>query len=321
MRPTRPLSLLFSFLFLILLGRSSYAQSAEELFRNGYEAQEEGRPSKALEYYDRAIDRDDSLKEAYINRASILIAMDQYEKARSDLSRTIELDPDYLRAYYNRANIFVEEGLYRKAEEDLNELLERDSDHREALLLRGQVRQHLDKEEKGCRDLRKAREQGAKKASNYIERFCEPREALELKSRWPTPSEWNVVNRTENEEMKRIELVKEGDDYPEWKTLGSVTALKYVRDIPMDTARFFLSKQAKGKCEDIQVRTLEKKNSGEDPYIFFILNCSAHINTRKPETQLWYVEQGERHLYAYFIAVQEERMNLLEQEKWMEFLR
>ncbi len=296
------------------------AQEGNEAFKKGYQAHQQGRYEKALRFYTRALRTNDSLKKAYHNRASVRIALDRYEKAEKDLDRTLELDPDYVPAYYNRANIHVKNGSYRKAHRDLNEVLQRQEEHQKALLLRGQVRQHLGKKEAGCQDFRKAERLGNAQASKYLKRFCR-KDPLDLKSRWPEPKEWKVIRRNEDEQMKRVELIPKKEEFPEWEHFGSITALKGVQGIPMDTARYFLTRQAKGKCGNVRAHTIEKRDRASPPYIFFSLHCSTHINTQEPETQLWYVEQGERHLYAYFVAIRKKRMSPEVQEKWMAFLK
>ena len=309
--------LLFFLGFPLLL----FGQEGIKAFERGYRAHRQGNYEKALRHYDRAIEANDTLDRAYFNRASVRIALERYAKAKKDLDRTLELDPDYVPAYYNRANLRSERGRYKKAHKDLNEALERKGDHADALLLRGQVRQHLEMQKAGCQDLKKAKRSGAEKAARYIERYCSGPGALELEARWPDPKGWKVIRRNETERQKRIELVPKGEGAKDWKHLGNLTALKFVQGIPMDTARYLLTKQTDGRCKDVQSRTLEKRDQGQESYIFFVLNCKSHINTQQPETQLWYVEQGQRHLYAYFVAVRKKRMSREEREKWMEFFR
>ena len=312
-RTTSLSTLLFFLSFPLLL----FGQDGTEAFKRGYQAHREGAYEKALRHYGRAIQANDSLKKAYYNRASVRIVLDRYEKAKEDLDRTIELDPDYLPAYYNRANIHTRNAQYEKAHEDLNRILKRKKEHRKALLLRGQVRQHLNEKEAGCRDLKRAEKLGASKASEHFREFCQEKAPLDLESRWPERENWKIVQRDDGKDRKRIQLVPEEESFPGWEHLGVATALKKIRGIPMDTARYFLKRQAKGKCKDAEVRTLEK---GED-HIFFTLSCSDHINTQAPETQLWYVEQGRRHLYAYFVAIRKPEMSKNEREKWMRFFR
>lgn len=295
------------------------AQEGMEAFQKGYKAHRNQSYEKALRYYSQAIERNDTLKQAFFNRASVRISMGDFQEAKKDLDRTIELDPDYVPAYYNRANIYTEEGNYKKAHKELNRVLRMENEHRKALMLRGQVRQHIGKEKAGCRDLKQAQREGARKAGQYLEKFCDQKDPLDLESRWPDRENWTVVQKDDEEQRKRIQLVPKDDSFPEWEHLGVLTAIKKVRGIPMDTARYFLKRQAEGKCKDAEVRTLEKRDDGLDSYIFFTMSCSDHINTQQPETQLWYVEQGRRHLYAYFVAVRKTSMSQEEQEKWMRF--
>lgn len=318
----RPKQVSLVALFLFLIGTQSLqAQDGRELFQKGFEAQQNGSYRTALDLYGQAIEKNDTIKEAFYNRASVRIALKRYDKAKEDLDRTLRLDPDYVPAFFNRANIHTQDGYYEKAEADLNEVLARKKDHGEAFLLRGQVRQHLGKDKEGCRDLQQAKTLGQEKAKQYIERSCNKEDPLDLESRWPDLNGWSIGNRKEDRDMKKIELLPEGESREDWKKLASVMALKNVRGIPMDTARFFLAKQAQGKCDGLRTKTLEKVENEEERYIFFTLHCTEHINTEEAETQFWYVEQGEQHLYAYFVATKELRMSSEQKEKWMRFFK
>jgi len=66
----------------------------------GVRLQERGYRQKALEYYNRAIDEDPQLVEAYVNRATIF-ENTNLDLARNELFKALDLDPNHWRAHSN----------------------------------------------------------------------------------------------------------------------------------------------------------------------------------------------------------------------------
>ena len=73
------------------------------------------RQSKAVSYYDKAIQLNPSNADAYYNRGDAYDEMGEYGKAIADYSKAIELAPNHAPAYYNRGCAYGEIGAYDKA--------------------------------------------------------------------------------------------------------------------------------------------------------------------------------------------------------------
>jgi len=79
----------------------------------------ENQPKEAIEDFTEAIIlRPNDFKEAYNNRGTAYIDLNDYSNALQDLDRAISIDPNYSSAYNNRGNVYRELGKFDEALKD-----------------------------------------------------------------------------------------------------------------------------------------------------------------------------------------------------------
>jgi Uncharacterized protein conserved in bacteria len=92
-----------------------FSQTAKELLELGNNEAEHGSFSKAIEYYNKAIEADSSLFDVYYNLGYVYSADNKYEEAIEYYNKFIALDDSYPNAYFALAGIYVEKEDYDKA--------------------------------------------------------------------------------------------------------------------------------------------------------------------------------------------------------------
>jgi len=133
-----------------------WSRKAMALWKNG----KFKNPQKAVDYWGRAISKNQHTIEAYNNRGLAYHELKRYDKAIEDFSRAINLDPDDAAAYNNRGASNYERNEYRLALADFNQSLKRKPDYAKAHLNRGLVYYQMDKNGQACRDFQKACDHG-----------------------------------------------------------------------------------------------------------------------------------------------------------------
>lgn len=96
----------------------------------------------------------------YYNRGNSYAELGLYDLAFEDFNTAIKMQPAYIQAYYKRGNTYVKVGQYEHALKDLNEAIRLKPDYFDAYYIRGAVYFYLGHNEPGCRDERKACDQG-----------------------------------------------------------------------------------------------------------------------------------------------------------------
>ncbi|MCZ7380032.1 MAG: tetratricopeptide repeat protein [Candidatus Methanoperedens sp.] len=80
--------------------------TAEGHFIKGYAYYSARKFDKAIEDYNKAIELNPKLAEAYNNRGVVYIYIKEFDKAIKDYNKAIELDPKYAEAYNNRGAVY-----------------------------------------------------------------------------------------------------------------------------------------------------------------------------------------------------------------------
>lgn len=108
--------------FLLVLTVSGYAQMSKALdaYNQGLEFQDRGDNVNALRLYNKAIELDARMVDAYNNRANLKLAAGDQAGAIADFSKAIEISPAQALSFYNRGNIYLEKNEYDAAIRDFS---------------------------------------------------------------------------------------------------------------------------------------------------------------------------------------------------------
>ena len=120
-----------------------------------------GNYERALEDYDRAIDRKGSIPNStlyivYYNRANTHVNLNGFEEAIADYDEAISLKPDYAGAFNNRGNSKDALGQHDQAIADYDEAIRLNPDYAEAYLNRGLAKAELQRYDEALADLDRA---------------------------------------------------------------------------------------------------------------------------------------------------------------------
>ncbi|RKY13529.1 MAG: hypothetical protein DRP82_05285, partial [Planctomycetota bacterium] len=147
---------------------------ASILFLRGTVWAEKGDFDRAIEDYDRAIELNPKLAEAYYNRGNAWAMKGEYDRAIEDWTKVIELDPKFALAYTNRGLAWDEKGDYDKAIEDYNKAIELKEllpdEGAQAFYNRGLAWVHKDDYDKAIEDFTRAIELNPKFAEAFYNR-------------------------------------------------------------------------------------------------------------------------------------------------------
>jgi len=84
----------------------------------------QGKVKEALREFNKAIELDSTLADAYYNRGLIYYDQGKIDQALNDYDKAIEINPNYAIAYNNRGNAYAKQGLFARAISDFNKAIE-----------------------------------------------------------------------------------------------------------------------------------------------------------------------------------------------------
>lgn len=150
--------------------------------------------------------------------------------------------------------------------------------------------------------------------------FCQTK-GENLKIDWPDEYQWKVGSDQENDKRHLIELVPGDESIDNWKTLGTMDSFKGVTGVPIATAADMMLGEAKKTAPDAKLTIFEKDEKAKNPWIIFKIEAPGFINDPHPESQLFYVIQGQTALYNNFVAVKKKELSDDFVKKWIKVFK
>ncbi len=294
-----------------------FGKSSNDFLEMGIAKHKQKNFRGAIADYSKAIKEDNSNKDAYFNRGTCELALTDYKSALKDFNRTIKLDPKFAKAYYNRATALIGMQEYTRAIPDLDKAIELDPNMSNAYTLRGQFRVKTGDKVGACEDFSIAMQRGDKKAHKYMALNCDMGESFKLN--WS--EKWKVGSNQETKEMAMVELIHADESLENWSEIGTMITIKGAVDVPMNKAMQLMYQQAKQESGEAKLTFIEKDESVEYPWIIFKIESPSFKNDPNPESQLWYIVQGQAALYTNFRAVKQATVPDELKDKWIEFFK
>ncbi len=101
-------------------------QSAAAAFEEGQSAQQRGDLNSAVRFYTKAIAADQSLFQAYYQRATALLGLGREGEAEADLKKVVEIEPTFARAHRGLGQMLLDRGRTEDAKRELARAIELD---------------------------------------------------------------------------------------------------------------------------------------------------------------------------------------------------
>lgn len=155
-----------------------------------------------------------------------------------------------------------------------------------------------------------------------IVKFTYGQEKIEnLKIVWPEEYKWKLGSNQENKNMQMLEIVPEKETIENWTILGTMVSIKGIKNASMEGVMNTTYDQAKTAAPKAKLTFIEKDDKAKNPWIIFKVEAPNFINDKNPESQLYYVVQGEQSLYSNFVAIKEKKLNDEFVAKWKKVFR
>ena len=132
---------------------------------------------------------------------------------------------------------------------------------------------------------------------------------------WPEEYNWKIGSNQETESIHMMELIPGDAKIENWTIMGTMMSIKGAK-IPVDKAMNLMYSQAKQNAPKAVLTLVDKNEIGSNPWIIFKIEAPRFKNDKRPESQLYYIIQGESSLYSNFVAVKEEKLSEAFVEKW-----
>ena len=101
--------------FLLVFLSCSKKEMAQKHFKKGFAFHNDGKYVEAITEYKKAIEKDSTLIEAYVNLASIYFVQQKYDQAQIELENALRYNPYHVKVHYNLGMILLNQGKKEEA--------------------------------------------------------------------------------------------------------------------------------------------------------------------------------------------------------------
>ena len=310
-------------LIAIIITLNCFGQTAQEFLQTGIEKAEKQKYQEAIKDFSNAIKKDATLADAFFSRGTVKMNLSDFSGALEDFNQTIKINPKQINAIYNRAGVYANTEKFKEALNDLNLVVSIDEKFPSALTLRGQVKMILNDEEGGCKDFNRAKEIGDQSAISYISKYCNNIKVEDevFVLNWPQKENWKQQTPQENDKMKFVEFLRNNETFENWTEIGTMITYKGITGEDVEFRAQSMYQITKEKCPQAKFTIIEMDKKIEYPWIIFSTECPVSDETKTPESQLWYLVQGNASLYLCDRAVKQKFLPKDKLLNWTKFFK
>lgn len=134
---------------------------------------------------------------------------------------------------------------------------------------------------------------------------------------WPSEFKWKIVSNQEDSLLVSTLLVPEKESLQRWSILGWMSAMKNnFKASNIDEALEIYKQASLRESPKAKYNLLEKDGRAKNFWAIFKVENPDFPNDPIPESQLWYIFQGNSTLYVNFVAIKEKELNKEFVDRW-----
>jgi len=130
-----------------------------------------------------------------------------------------------------------------------------------------------------------------------------------LKIIWPEENKWKIGSTQEDDKQRMVEYIPGNETIDKWTIIGTMLTIKGVTGVSVDVAMNLMFEQAKQAAIKPTLTFIESNDTAKHAWILFKIETSKFMNDPNPESQLYYIIQGEISLYSNFVAIKEKTLS------------
>jgi tetratricopeptide (TPR) repeat protein len=135
--------------------QTSQREQAIKLLQLGNKEFEREKHEEALKYFEKAIEKDNNLAEAWNNKGTVHFFFNEYDKAKNAYQKAIEIKKEYAEAIFNISNVFFATKQYQESLNFLNKIENIYKDSTKVFFSKAKNHLKLGNFEQGIEDLNK----------------------------------------------------------------------------------------------------------------------------------------------------------------------
>lgn len=112
------------------------------------------------------------------------------------------------------------------------------------------------------------------------------------------------------------EYLPKKESIDSWTILGTTMIYKGKAGVPIEAPMNIMFNGAKKNAINPTLTVIDKKVDGDNPWILFKIEAEGFTNDKTPESQLYYIIEGENDLYSNFVAIKKSSLPAEFVDQW-----
>jgi hypothetical protein len=126
-------------------------------------------------------------------------------------------------------------------------------------------------------------------------------QSYSLKIPWPT--DWKIATNQKTRTQVMMEYIPRTEDIDHWSTIGTTNIFIGKAGVPIEATMNITFSGAQKTAINPVLTLIDKNAEGDHPWILFKIEAEGFKSDPHPESQLYYVVEGENDLFSNFVAL------------------
>lgn len=136
-----------------------------------------------------------------------------------------------------------------------------------------------------------------------------------LKIAWP--EDWKMATDQKTRTQIMMEYIPKKEDIDHWSIIGTTNIYIGKAGIPIEAPMNITFSGAKQSAIHPVLTLIEKNTDGKYPWILFKIESEGFKNDPHPESQLYYIIEGENDMFSNFVAIKKSALSNEFTDRWI----
>lgn len=140
-----------------------------------------------------------------------------------------------------------------------------------------------------------------------------------LKIAWP--EDWKLATNQKTRTQIMMEYIPKKENINHWSIIGTTNIYFGKAGVPIEAPMNITFAGAQQSTMNPVLTLLDKNTEGDHPWILFKIEAESFKNDPHPESQLYYVVEGDNDLFSNFVAVKKSTLSKEFTDQWTEIFK
>ena len=142
-----------------------------------------------------------------------------------------------------------------------------------------------------------------------------------LKIFWPEEYKWKTISNIEDSSAAFIQFIPEKENVSNWTISGSLRTTKKLVAPNLDLIIQSYTRSALKESSKAKITVIERNDSTKNIWVLLKVETSDFPNDPVPESDFWYIQQGDLNHFAAFVGIREKEFSKSFIEKWSKIFK